>query len=348
MSEKPEDRRESFVSEVTQSALADSYSVAYSTVSYIRKLIAHSKWLNSDDLIKLLQNENRLLNKALPKHFVVSNMLKRIIKLVRDEDSTEKGSEFSVSDAKDSLHKLFHSASKAVAAASNKQLRRTIIETVGEFLVELETCAENIHSQAGDHITNGDVVISIGHSKAVEGFLKAAAKKTKFTLIVAECAPFYKGKVLADSFKGNTSVNVQLIKDTAIFSSMTQANKAIIGARTVFADGGIQAVCGAYTICLAAKHFCVPVIVCAAFYKLTPVFTSQENHALFNAMESPDLLIPFSSGGDLVGRIEAYNPVFDYVQPDLITLFITNVSGNVPSYIYRLLSELYHPEDTDI
>jgi translation initiation factor eIF-2B subunit beta len=37
--------------------------------------------------------------------------------------------------------------------------------------------------------------------------------------------------------------------------------------------------------------------------------------------------------------------VFDYVPPELITLFISNIGGNAPSYIYRLMSELYHPED---
>lgn len=37
--------------------------------------------------------------------------------------------------------------------------------------------------------------------------------------------------------------------------------------------------------------------------------------------------------------------MFDYVPPELITLFISNIGGNAPSYIYRLMSELYHPDD---
>jgi translation initiation factor eIF-2B subunit beta len=33
--------------------------------------------------------------------------------------------------------------------------------------------------------------------------------------------------------------------------------------------------------------------------------------------------------------------MYDYVPPDLVSLFISNIGANAPSYIYRLLSEYY-------
>ena len=39
------------------------------------------------------------------------------------------------------------------------------------------------------------------------------------------------------------------------------------------------------------------------------------------------------------------NPAYDYVPPELVSLLITNIGGNHPSYIYRLLAEYYHPGD---
>ena len=42
------------------------------------------------------------------------------------------------------------------------------------------------------------------------------------------------------------------------------------------------------------------------------------------------------------------NPARDYVPPELVSLFITNIGGNHASYIYRLLSEYYHQEDYHI
>uniref|UniRef100_A0A915KGG3 Translation initiation factor eIF2B subunit beta n=1 Tax=Romanomermis culicivorax TaxID=13658 RepID=A0A915KGG3_ROMCU len=328
----------------------NSYDVAHTTVSYLRKVVAQQKWSNSDDLISLLQAENRALLKLLPNDFVVGNMVKRVLKLIRDETSNAPKDDSHV-DSHDSLQKLWEAGQKKTAPVSNKQLKRTVIETIGEFLTELETCRDNIFDQATDHIVNGDTVMTVGYSTTIEAFLKAAAKKHKFALYVVECAPFFKvdvnGQNLLAAFKNVPNVGATLINDTSIFASMAQVNKVILGAKAIFADGGLQAISGSHTLCLAARHFCVPVIVCTAFYKLTPLFTSEQDQETFNVIESPQSLVPISDGS-LAGKLEVYNPVFDYVSPDLITLFVTNVSSNVPSYIYRLQSELYHPDDTDI
>eukprot|EP00054_Salpingoeca_dolichothecata_P019878 m.124368 g.124368 ORF g.124368 m.124368 type:complete len:67 (-) comp23418_c2_seq1:141-341(-) len=41
-------------------------------------------------------------------------------------------------------------------------------------------------------------------------------------------------------------------------------------------------------------------------------------------------------------------PMFDYVPPDLINLFVSNIGGNASSYVYRLLSEYYHEDDYEL
>ena len=43
--------------------------------------------------------------------------------------------------------------------------------------------------------------------------------------------------------------------------------------------------------------------------------------------------------------VEVLNPAFDYVPPELVALFITELSGLQPSYVYRILVERYHPDD---
>ena len=39
------------------------------------------------------------------------------------------------------------------------------------------------------------------------------------------------------------------------------------------------------------------------------------------------------------------HPAFDYVPPDLISLYVTNDGNQLPSYVFRQLSEYYHPQD---
>ena len=44
----------------------------------------------------------------------------------------------------------------------------------------------------------------------------------------------------------------------------------------------------------------------------------------FNKIVAPHDVMSFSEG-DMVSRVHVQNPVFDYVPPDLITLFISNM-----------------------
>ena len=47
---------------------------------------------------------------------------------------------------------------------------------------------------------------------------------------------------------------------------------------------------------------------------------------------------PDTSSGPLV---HVPNPTYDYVPPHLISLFVTDMGGYTPSYVYRLLAEFY-------
>lgn len=59
-------------------------------------------------------------------------------------------------------------------------------------------------------------------------------------------------------------------------------------------------------------------------------------------------LCPICISGEILSKVNVHCPVVDYVPPELITLFISNIGGHAPSYIYRLMSELYHPEDHEL
>lgn len=48
---------------------------------------------------------------------------------------------------------------------------------------------------------------------------------------------------------------------------------------------------------------------------------------------------------DLMDKVDTVSPFFDYIAPEYVSLFVTNVGGHAPSYIYRLLNENYDPED---
>ncbi len=42
---------------------------------------------------------------------------------------------------------------------------------------------------------------------------------------------------------------------------------------------------------------------------------------------------------------DVINPAYDYIPPELISLFVTDIGACTPSYIYRLLTEYYSRQD---
>ena len=130
---------------------------------------------------------------------------------------------------------------------------------------ELESSADTIATQALEHIHSNEIIMTMGKSQTVEAFLKKAAKKRKFQVIVVECAPWYNGHELATSLAA-AKIETTVITDSAIFAMMSRVNKVIIGTRTMMANGGLKAISGTHGLALAAKHHSVPLIVCAAIY----------------------------------------------------------------------------------
>lgn len=104
---------------------------------------------------------------------------------------------------------------------------------------------------------------------------------------------------------------------------MSRVNKVIIGTHSVLANGGLRAACGALTLALAAKHYSVPVIVLVPMYKLSPVFLCSYEQDAFNLLGCTEGVLPYNSSA--AKFVKAYSPIFDYVPPELVTLFISNV-----------------------
>ncbi|XP_010119119.1 PREDICTED: translation initiation factor eIF-2B subunit beta [Chlamydotis macqueenii] len=249
------------------------------------------------------------------------------------------------SDQQESLHKLLTSGGLSEDFSTPyPPLRANVIEAINELLIELEGTTDNIAMQALEHIHSNEVIMTIGYSRTVEAFLKEAARKRKFQVIVAECAPFCQGHEMAVRLS-KENIETTVMSDAAIFAVMSRVNKVIIGTKTILANGALIAVSGTHTLALAAKHHSTPLIMCAPMFKLSPQFPNEEDS--FHKFVSPQEVLPFTEG-EILAKINVHCPVFDYVPPELITLFISNIGGNAPSYIYRLMSELYHPDDYEL
>eukprot|EP00536_Pseudo-nitzschia_multiseries_P007961 jgi/Psemu1/196803/e_gw1.193.83.1 len=228
-----------------------------------------------------------------------------------------------------------------------QDLKQSIMEVIQEITSDLEDLHKTINEQATNHIHSGEVILTYGKSDTVIEFLRAAAdKKLRFTVIVCECAPHYEGHAMARSLaeptEAGNSIDVCVIPDSAIFAMMARVNKVLLPAHAVLANGGLVAPSGCNLVVLAAAENAVPVVCLTGMFKLTPLFPHEGQDTL-NDLLSPASVVDYTSQQDQ--QVDFVNPLYDYIRPEHINLYVTNVGSFQPSYIYRLLSEYYHQDD---
>ena len=345
--------------------LLNSLDVARKTLEIMRLLVATSAAAQATDvnsLIKLIKRAGAVMVTAQPHELVIGNMVRRVLAIVRDETRDGGNKPFKAGDAaaasggdaasggEQTVHVAGPSLMSLLDAPeapdysrqSLKALKGPIIEGIAEVMEELSTVSAHIAEQAIQHIHANEVVLTHGRDPTVEAFLKAAAKKRNFDVIVAETAPGGEGQQMAVAL-AEAGISTTLIADAAVFAMMARVNKVIVGAHGVMANGGLIAAAGSHLLALAAQHFSVPVVACAGLYKLTPLFPSGPDS--FNMLLSPQPMLRYDEG---LQGVHVPNPAFDYVPPELVALLITNSGPSHTSYIYRLLAEYYHPEDQDL
>ncbi|MBN3294903.1 EI2BB factor, partial [Amia calva] len=343
------ERVEAFLSELKRGGSGcgpprGSGETARETAALLRRITAQARWSSAGDLMEIIRKEGRRMTAAQPSETTVGNMVRRVLKIIREEYARGKRMLLTPLQMSNRLRCVTHASARSEYEQQFPPLKANVIEAINELLTELEGTTDNIAMQALEHIHSNEVIMTIGRSRTVEAFLKDAARKRKFHVIVAECAPFCQGHEMAASLS-EADIETTVITDAAIFAVMSRVNKVIIGTQTVLANGGLRAVNGTHTLALAAKHHSTPLIVCAPMFKLSPQFPNEED--TFHKFVSPQEVLSFTEG-EILSKVNVHCPVFDYVPPELITLFISNIGGNAPSYIYRLMSELYHPEDHEL
>ncbi|PBP25070.1 translation regulator GCD7 [Diplocarpon rosae] len=248
-------------------------------------------------------------------------------------------------------------------ATTTKDLKAEVISGIEEIIDELDQVDDQIAAYAQEHIHSNEVILTHSSSLSVQKFLLKAAEKRKFTVIVAESYPndhlathsAVTGKFKQDLEDGDNmssenflkplsaaGVTVILITDASIFAIMSRVNKVILATHAVIANGGLIAAAGARIISKAARVHRTPVIVVSGVYKLSPEYPFEFESLI--EYGDPGSIIGYDDGA-LVDSLEVDNPVYDYVPPDLVDLYITNLGAHAPSYLYRIVADHYKIED---
>lgn len=248
---------------------------------------------------------------------------------------------------------------------TTKDIKAEILAGIREIIDEIAQEYDLVAGYALEHIHSNEIILTHSFSQCVHKFLLKAAEKRKFTVIMAESFPnghdsvhsAVMGKCGDDSEEdeemnsksfleplSTAGITVILISDASIFAIMSRVNKVIFATHAVIANGGLIADAGARIIAKAAKVHRTPVIVVSGVYKLSPEYPYEVESLI--EYGDPGRVVPFDNGA-LVENLEIDNPVYDYVPPDLVDLYITNLGAHAPSYLYRIVADHYSNENQD-
>jgi len=338
-----------FVNKLKRRQTYGSKRCAQNTLELLRQMVGRCKWLTTAELMAGIRSVAQILIAAQPMELGVGNIIRRVLYLIREEHASllkemQKNTAGTAELNQPSLQSLLSGTELSVNYATHiKELRQHLMESLSELMGELEEVHATICESALEHIHANEMILTFGYSQSVLLFFKhAAEKKRMFTVVVAEQGATFRGHELAKAL-AEASIEAIVIPDSAVYAMMGRINKVIMPCCAVMANGGLITDSGGHSVALAAKELSVPVICITGMFKLCPLYP--HNLDYFNILLSPGAVMDYEEMSSLQ-EVEVLNPAFDYVPPELLDLYITNTGGHQPSYIYRLLSEYYHHEDS--
>lgn len=349
-----------------------SRACAVATAHLLRQVVKTHRAGDVSRLIQTVRDVGQRLISAQHKELAIGNILRRILRVIRDEAEEEREWETTAADdaevesrtdtprgdnitsannndtlsqptTEPNLSPPLHQSSEEAPYTSEvtKGIRAEIVDGIDEIIDELDQVDEQIAGYALEHIHSNEILLTHASSITVQKFLLKAAAKRKFTLFHAESFPndheathaavTGRSKITTEDETNYESfhkplaaagITVVLIPDSAVFAVMSRVNKVILDTNVVLANGGLVASAGSKAIAKAAKYHRTPVVVLSGVYQLSPENPSNVN-SLIEYGDASKVFV--YEDGNLVNHLDVVNPLHDYVPPELVDLFITNL-----------------------
>jgi len=214
---------------------------------------------------------------------------------------------------------------KSLAVSKADELARVSLQAIAE----ITSCGLGL-------IAEGDKIMTHSYSSTVMAVLQGTSAEGKHIAVIAtRSGAGGTGQRIAREL-GRKGMKVTFIDDTAAGLYVSSANKVMVGADRVCADGTIVNGVGTYPLALAAQKAAVP------FYVLC------ETLKFDHRMRSDKVDLEEKEPSEVVGRaklpsqVSVKNPYFDITPLELVTGIVTEngllAPEGVTGYIKRLLS----------
>ncbi|KAG9390167.1 Initiation factor 2B-related [Carpediemonas membranifera] len=346
------------IDKIRQRRVTDTDEIAVSTARFFKEIIYESQGDDIEALINTIRHYGHMLQQANPSEYVIKNVMFRVLFLIRDQYlAAVRGTTNDVQYFAPSLDTLIKNAGQHTDVPFNIpviNIKKSVADLIErpnsttnadeESLVDsIQRSIEEISASAPKHIHPSEVVLVHGYSKVTIEFLLAAADEMQgesFEVIVVERAPSMDGHQTASELADCDGITVTLIPDSAVLACMAKVDIVLLEPRAILGDGTLMVPSGGQNIAIAARRYHVPVLALAGVHRLSPLHVCRDAPVRQGAADT----LADASTAILEDTI-VVSPEHDMILPYRYKILITDDGDHGVSYVYRLLTELYHHVD---
>ncbi|AGO13231.1 AaceriAFR084Cp [[Ashbya] aceris (nom. inval.)] len=212
--------------------------------------------------------------------------------------------------------------------------KQHLVENGQLFVSRAKRSRDKIAKIGVDFITDDDIILVHGFSRAVFSLLSYTAEKLiRFRCVVTEARPSGQGKQLYDLLHAK-GIPVTMIVDSAVGSIIHKVDKVLVGAEGVAESGGIINLVGTYTVGVLAKNARKPFYVVSESHKFVRMFPLSPDDL---PMERDPLDFSRSDESE-----QLLSPSIDYTSHEHITALITDLGVLTPSAVSEELIKMWY------
>ncbi len=301
----------SLIDEIKGDKTHGASQLARQAVKVLKLAAEHSRADSTGEFLLELKTVAERLMSARPAMAPIFNIVSRFLGAV---------SQVSPDEGLDSIKSLAISKADELASGSLQAIAQIV-------------------NYGSELIDDGDRIMTHSYSSTVVAVLKEAFARHKHIEVIAtRSGPGRTGERLAQEL-GRSGLPVTFIDDTAIGLYISAADKVVVGADRVCADGNIVNGIGTYQLALAAEKAGIPFYVLCETLKFDPRLKSGEVD--LEEKEPSEIVEP----GRLPPGVRVKNPYFDITPLELVTSVVTENGLLMPEEVISYMKKKWAKDD---
>lgn len=239
-------------------------------------------------------------------------------------------------------------------STSDDEAKEFLVNVIDGWISEkIEYTMKSIVEKGVQKIQTGDIILTYARSEAVERIFLAAKDEGKdFTVVVVNSRPKNEGVHLLKNLTAH-GIKCSFCSINAVSYMMKDVTSVILGAHGMFNNGNVLSRVGTAMICLAARSYNKPVLVCCETYKFSD--KSQLDSITRNELSDPkELTIPdredvrqkfvrmglYGDAGEYRGG-SVLNLTYDVTPGEWIDVVVTEVGFLPCTSVPVIIREIY-------